>query len=76
MKRDCNSRRVAVRFLLKTLSVFPRRRSLSSGSLISNLMESISKPMNVNVVHGETVFSDLIGRLMSFARVWNAMSAS
>lgn len=62
---DCNSRSVAVRFPLNALIVCLNLINLSSGRRISKFSESISNPMNVQVVVGNTVFSDLIGRLIS-----------
>lgn len=62
---DCNSRSVAVRFPLNALIVCLNLINLSSGRRISKFSEPISNPMNVNVVVGNTVFLDWIGRLIS-----------
>lgn len=73
---DCNSRSWAVRFLLNALIVCLNLINLSAGRRISKFSESISNPMSVNVVVGNTVFSDLIGRLISWAKTLNDANAS
>lgn len=60
--KDCNSFNVTFLRFKKVFNNSRNRSNLSIGNRISILLESNSRPRNVSIVVGNTVFSSFIGK--------------